>query len=1463
MVKDEGCDPQGSISYSKELRNRFVLSDKRVVHRPSSMSPEAARLYRSCRSRQGIRDQDTLYEEELVQLGLDDDDQIYTSRSRRTHRSVRHVSSPRRSSRPHSMMGSLRPQRRTTQMLEVSDHVRRSLRSTRLDLTSSNGLSAQRSSMANGHVEERERRSSRRPVVEEEEEADCEGAGDEGDDDGEEEVDEEEEEVEEGADEEDSHEAEGVRRSTRRRKLLYDNFNTSWILGTQKLRGYPMFEDRQVTREERKVDREECASDGAKDGQEKQKKASIMEPNSDDRHEKIPGLHSKSASNRASTFYEDMYTRVKRHRRPPKQMTFQSKQRKSHGKIDGSGPDSQGEDSTSDDDEAFENTSDEQEGQQDGEGVEDELGRGCRGRGRTRSIKYRLRQNKPRVERFQVSVEPPRTRSMYREAANLIRTAASTPSGRIRRKRHSRRHYRHHRWRKGPEEDSDSSSSSSSSATDRGDRGRGGTHPRNRCMPLNYASLGRSQGVGVGGVGSKKAPADVDPMILDTSVRFEHVGGLETHIRCLKEIVVFPMLYKEIFEKFNIQPPKGVLFHGPPGTGKTLIARALANECSQGDRRVAFFMRKGADCLSKWVGESERQLRLLFEQAYQMRPSIIFFDELDGLAPVRSSRQDQIHASIVSTLLALMDGLDNRGEVVVIGATNRIDAIDPALRRPGRFDRELYFPLPARKERQEILKIHVSKWTQPPAHNLMSYLAEGSTGYCGSDLRALCSEAVIQALQRKYPQIYRSSQKLLLDSSAVQVQKCDFMEAKSVIVPASHRAVRSPAHSLSAVILPLLESSLMSLRKALFDVFPWAITMENGFTDQENERKLIAAKLASQHPSHFLIIGDPLQGQTVHLAPALLHSIDHMRFHVLDICTLYEECGRSPEEAVIQVFREAQRNLPGIIYMPNIERWWNLAQDTVQAVFTSRLLHMEPGSRLLLLATAETKYEHLPNNLSKLFSKYRGEVFTVKNPSAIERENYFKPLLLERTFLPPPEISRKVGELEELPVAPPPEPPKLTDEQLLIKRQEEEVTLRELRIFLREICAKLARNRQFFMFTKPVDVEEVPDYNLIIKCPMDLETMMTKIDQHAYECARDFLSDIDLICRNALEYNPDRDPADKLIRHRAYALRDTAYALIKAEMDSDFEDHCRDINKERKRRSKQSNGDGVEAKAGEDEANEPDLNALYFPNDCSILSSTSKLEASSNSQMSVPSPLQEISNNHDAELSQEIRRSSRRCNDISLDHKDLEGSEGRPKKRRSTPGWARGFLRKTKKKKLIVDVKKEDDGDDSESKRTEDEVNSPTPVKEVLEGEVNGKVKRKNSLDLCSNVSSPDGSSKSGDGTREKADSCNESRRSSQMSTGKPRCLSSLEGGDQSCEKRKSIDSDEHENKCVTGLDKECLTELVHQVVRVTEGRPVETIHELYIRLEKCVSHYAHLWKRHGMLKSLEGEISRFTECVR
>lgn len=282
----------------------------------------------------------------------------------------------------------------------------------------------------------------------------------------------------------------------------------------------------------------------------------------------------------------------------------------------------------------------------------------------------------------------------------------------------------------------DSSSESSSSGSDRGrgrrGRGRGGYYSsedddfreyerrrlhkeRDSVQPMDFGgSSSSSMGGSLKDRASKKDMLRVDalPVAVDSKIGFEAVGGLDGHVNALKEMVVLPLLYPDVFSRFDTQPPRGVLFTGPPGTGKTLTARALANSVSTGEGgrgKVNFFMRKGADCLSKWVGEGERQLRLLFEQARRYQPSIIFFDEIDGLAPVRSVKQDQIHASIVSTLLALMDGLDSRGQVVVIGATNRPDAIDPALRRPGRFDRELSFSLPDASARASILNIHTGE----------------------------------------------------------------------------------------------------------------------------------------------------------------------------------------------------------------------------------------------------------------------------------------------------------------------------------------------------------------------------------------------------------------------------------------------------------------------------------------------------------------------------------------------------------------------------------------------------------------------------------------------------------------------------------------------------------------------------------------------------------------------------------
>ena len=257
-------------------------------------------------------------------------------------------------------------------------------------------------------------------------------------------------------------------------------------------------------------------------------------------------------------------------------------------------------------------------------------------------------------------------------------------------------------------------------------------------------------------------------------------------------------------------------------------------------------MRKGADCLSKWVGEAERQLRLLFDEAYKNQPAIIFFDEIDGLAPVRSSRQDQIHSSIVSTLLALMDGLDNRGSIIVIGATNRPDAIDPALRRPGRFDRELQFTLPNRDARKEILKIHTKHWKKGMLNDeLLDYLADESVGYCGADLEALCRESFLSAIRRTYPQIYYSNVRLEIDTQLLTIGKEDFEKAFEDITPSSQRSSLVYARAIPKILEPLLMQRLINVKNDIKNVFKlkkngsWKklANYKNGFVDHGYDNK--------------------------------------------------------------------------------------------------------------------------------------------------------------------------------------------------------------------------------------------------------------------------------------------------------------------------------------------------------------------------------------------------------------------------------------------------------------------------------------------------------------------------------------------------------------------------------------------------------------------------------------------------
>ncbi|XP_048142795.1 ATPase family AAA domain-containing protein 2-like [Corvus hawaiiensis] len=517
--------------------------------------------------------------------------------------------------------------------------------------------------------------------------------------------------------------------------------------------------------------------------------------------------------------------------------------------------------------------------------------------------------------------------------------------------------------------------------------------------------------------------AGVEQMQIDGSAQFDGVGGLSDHISALKEMVILPLLYPDIFEILKFKPPRGCLFYGPPGTGKTLVARALANECSRGDRKVTFFMRSAADCMSKWVGESERQLRLVFEQAYQMRPSIIFFDEIDALAPVRSSKQDQVHSSVVGTLLTLMDGLASRGEIVVIGATNRLDSIDPALRRPGRFEREFRFNLPNKEARLEIFKIHTRDWTLKPSDNLLEDLAEKCVGFGGADIKALCVEAGLCALRRRYPQIHESDKRLKIDARSIKVTAKDFAMAMQKIVPASQRAGASPGRALPPISKPLLENTLERILQALQRAFPHAklaLKKNQGndridgdddspsVSEKKPDSKKAEFRTFSRNPSYqptscrprFLLVEEPGCGQAFDLASAVLHALEKFPAYTLDLPTLFVST-TSQEETCSQLMREAQRTAPSIIYIPQIPSWWEAIGHTLKAAFTGLLNNIPYFAPVLLLATSDVPHEDLPEEIKALFNTNREEVFSIPRPTCAERRGFFEDLIMKQSAEPP------------------------------------------------------------------------------------------------------------------------------------------------------------------------------------------------------------------------------------------------------------------------------------------------------------------------------------------------------------------------------------------------------------------------------------------------------------------------------
>ncbi|KKZ63983.1 hypothetical protein EMCG_01737 [[Emmonsia] crescens] len=672
-----------------------------------------------------------------------------------------------------------------------------------------------------------------------------------------------------------------------------------------------------------------------------------------------------------------------------------------------------------------------------------------------------------------------------------------------------------------------------------------------------------------GKVKDKQALADSDPLGIDPNVNFDSVGGLQGHIDQLKEMVALPLLYPEIFQRFHIVPPRGVLFHGPPGTGKTLLARALASSVSSEGRKVTFYMRKGADALSKWVGEAERQLRLLFDEARKTQPSIIFFDEIDGLAPVRSSKQEQIHASIVSTLLALMDGMDGRGQVIVIGATNRPDSIDPALRRPGRFDREFYFPLPNTEARRAILDIHTRGWDPPLPIEIKDELAELTKGYGGADLRALCTEAALNAVQRKYPQIYRSNEKLLIDPKKIEISPKDFMISIKKMVPSSERSASSGASPLPHIVEPLLRAPLRDIKQILAEILPQKKRLtaleEAQFEEPEDsvgfkrERMQQEFETSRVFRPRLLIRGNPGMGQQ-YLAAALLHHFEGLHVQAFDLPTLLSDSTRSPEASVVQLFTEVKRHKPSVIYIPNVQTWYETVGPTVISTFLGLLRSLPPTDPVLLLGVLEDDGDNTePTMMRNFFGFSKKNRFDLHAPESLWRYEFFSTLIKYIKSAPPefpdPENRkrRKLETLERAPPAPPPQPVPPTREEMKAQKKRDRQTLNALKIRIQPIMDQIKKYKKFRAgvidetqigylyeeedpnvvttdiplvhrttfrpFEKDVDKHGVPGLRETVSGKfyynMEIVTIEKRLSNGYYKRPKDFLADIKRIAKDA------------------------------------------------------------------------------------------------------------------------------------------------------------------------------------------------------------------------------------------------------------------------------------------------------------------------------------------------------------
>ncbi|MEZ3115926.1 CDC48 family AAA ATPase [Halobaculum sp. MBLA0147] len=404
-------------------------------------------------------------------------------------------------------------------------------------------------------------------------------------------------------------------------------------------------------------------------------------------------------------------------------------------------------------------------------------------------------------------------------------------------------------------------------------------------------------------------------------VTYEDIGGLDEELEQVREMIELPMRHPELFNRLGIEPPKGVLLHGPPGTGKTMIAKAVANEID-----AHFETLSGPEIMSKYYGESEEQLREVFEEAQENAPAIIFMDELDSIAPKREETSGDVERRVVAQLLSLMDGLEERGEVVVIGATNRVDAIDPALRRGGRFDREIEVGVPDREGRKEIMQVHTRNMPLSEEIDLDAY-ADNTHGFVGADLESLAKEAGMNALRRIRPEIDLEDDEIDAEIlERIEVTDDDLKEAMRGIEPSALREVFVEVPDVTWDQVGGLEDT----QRRLTETIQWPLEYGEVFDAMDMD----AAK-------GVLLYGPPGTGKTL-LAKAVANEADSNFISVKGPELLDKYVGES-EKGVREIFSKARENAPTVVFFDEIdaiatERGQNTGDSGVSERVVSQLL---------------------------------------------------------------------------------------------------------------------------------------------------------------------------------------------------------------------------------------------------------------------------------------------------------------------------------------------------------------------------------------------------------------------------------------------------------------------------------------------------------------------------------------------